>query len=383
MRILLDPEIFHFGPCGMTRYYAALYQGLSELGHKIDLPLRISGSEYLNGHWETLHCRTRQQTLPWRLLFKLSRTLDAKDYLQKVNASDYDLLLLSSPVQNTAFLKPLGRRPFAMVVHDTMRITVMPDGAVDTPGMIVERLSYLARRASMVICISESTRSDLLQLSGMNPDRAVTIHTGQLLDSSPCSAPSMALPDKYVLFVGERSGRKNFRFLLQALAPLFHQDSDLHLICTGTINEWESDWLNFLGISRQVISIPAPDPVLRYLYRHALCLAHPTYYEGYGLPVLEAMALGCPVVSANNSSIPEIGGDAVLYVNATDADSILNSVAKLNADPELRRRLSETGVLQAAKFTREKMMKEISRTLKDAIKDVNGLRPSAAMNDRM
>jgi glycosyltransferase involved in cell wall biosynthesis len=172
-------------------------------------------------------------------------------------------------------------------------------------------------------------------------------------------APVTALPDKYILFVGSRTGRKNFRFFIRAIAPVLKRHEEVRLLCTGLFNRWETDHLESLGVSGSCIDMEADDGLLLYLYRRALCLVYPTLYEGFGLPVLEAMANGCPTLTADSGAIREVGGDAVEYMDPYDADSIAGSLEAMIEQPERRRRLSELGTARAGIFLRQRMMKDL------------------------
>jgi alpha-1,3-rhamnosyl/mannosyltransferase len=112
--------------------------------------------------------------------------------------------------------------------------------------------------------------------------------------------------------------------------------------------------------------IDAPDPVLAHLYRHALCLAYPSLYEGFGLPVLEAMEAGCPVLTSPLSALPEVAGEAAMYAEPTSASALRGALEALLDSPALRADLAERGRARAAAFTRAGMLARFTETFEAA-----------------
>jgi glycosyltransferase involved in cell wall biosynthesis len=355
-RILIDPEIFFAGRCGLVRYYSAVCQSLGEMGCAVDLPLVVSGSDFMDGKLQALS--KLRDIWPPVIFRRLIDTLSKRWYFHKLRRGGYDAILVTSSSFEDDFLKHAGEGPFVMIVHDTMSSIYDPAGFLDMRGSSADRLAYLARRAAKIICVSENTKKDLLKLCPVNKDKIKVIYSGNLLDCPPV-VPQVRLPEKYVLFVGERSGRKNFRFFAKAAAPVLKLRKDLRLVCTGRFDKWEADHLDGLAISGQCIDMAANDGALLYLYQHALCMVYPTLYEGFGLPVLEAMVNGCPVVTADCGSIREVGGDAVEYVDPFDASSIASKIEQIIDQADHRKHLAQLGLARAQLFSRQRMMQSL------------------------
>jgi glycosyltransferase involved in cell wall biosynthesis len=368
IKILIDPEVFFYDRCGLVRYYSKLIEVLST-DHEvdIDLPLLLSGSDFIEGKHQYL--RKFMRELPFgRNLFNKICALSKLWYWKKITSGNYDLVLITSPTFEDKFIKylPEGKK-FMMVVHDTMQCVLTPDGLYDAPGLSSEKLTYLARRASKVICISMATKRDLLQICGGTLNNVEVIYTGNLFNHAATPILLKNLPSKYLLFVGDRSGRKNFRFFLQAIVPLLKMQSDLKIVCTRPISKYELDSFNALGVNASVIFIEAPDSILKTLYDHAIALVYPSLYEGFGLPVLEAMSVGCPVVTTSMSAIPEIAKDAVIYVDPSDAVSILNGINQVISPDFDRNTYIQKGVYLSRQLSVDVMANHFNNSMRELV----------------
>lgn len=368
MKLLVDPEIFFYGRCGLVRYYSSVIKRLRERGVAVELPLIASGSDFIAGRFPLVQPPVRHGQRSF-LRLRVGNRLSKRWYLRRVRHGDYDCLLPTSPRFEDDFLSCLpADKPYMMVVHDTMRCVNGPDGLFDATGHNADRLAYLVGRASATICISHRTRRDLEQLVPRAASRLHVVHTGNLLQASVSSADGLpssdaALAERYLLFVGERTGRKNFRFTLQSIAEWLKRRTDIRLVCTGRSNKWEQDFLDHLGIRDRVLFLEATDEQLVSLYRQAVALLYPSLYEGFGLPVLEAMSLGCPVVTSRCGAIPEVAGEAVLYADPLDGMSIAEAVRTIVEDRVLAARLAEAGRSRARRFTLESMMDRFETVL--------------------
>ncbi len=326
-------------------------------GVKVELPLMISGNDVISGR---IQAAAKLEKIPFlgRRITPRLQALSKKYYWKKIAQGDYDMVVTTSPVFEDTFLNylPPGKR-FLMVVHDTMRCVLGPEGLFDTSSDSADKLAYLSRRASKVICISKKVQNDIIELADV--DRTVTrvIYTGNLLDINRISPPAGWLPDSYLLFVGLRAGRKNFRFFLQSIAALLNEEGR-YLVCTGKCTRWEADLLDSLSVKDKVIFLDASDAVLVHLYKHAACLIYPSLYEGYGLPALEAMSLGCPVITSEYGGLKEIGGEAVIYIDPYSKESMLKAVKDVLQSEAKRGLLRERGLRRANGFTTESMVSQ-------------------------
>ena len=202
--------------------------------------------------------------------------------------------------------------------------------------------------AQAVICVSESTKQDLLEFVGDRPGQAIhVIHNGvsevfHHLDTESSFS-------SFVIFVGQRDGYKNFRLALQALT--FLPDIELHCVGGGHLHHDELKGV-CQSVAKRVRHLGfVTDEELNVLYNHAICLIYPSSYEGFGIPVVEAMRAGCPVVTANCKAVLEVGQGALIVVADHDpqamADAILQTVSSE------RPRLIQNGLAVAQRYSWE------------------------------
>jgi glycosyltransferase involved in cell wall biosynthesis len=231
-------------------------------------------------------------------------------------------------------------------------------------------------RADHVICISEHTRQDLLQLFDVPENKVSVVHLGcSQLDGRQIATQSIEdHSEKYysrpfLLYVGMRDGYKNFEQMLRAIAASssIQKTFDLIAFGGGTFNETEQALLVTLGYrSGQVKQVNGSDQVLNALYQQAAALIYPSTYEGFGLPPLEAMAMQCPVVSSETSSMPEVIGDAAEYFDPHQVDSMRCAIERVVFSEEKTRALIEKGNARVKQFTWEQCAEKtlkIYRTL--------------------
>ena len=211
-------------------------------------------------------------------------------------------------------------------------------------------------RADAIVCISEHTRADLLDYYGpaVSDEKIVSvIHHGRSFEGPTGDSidPEFERFLPYVLHVGNRSGYKNFRLLLEAFVDSSLPAAGVSLVCTGSsFDSAEQLLIDQLGAASCVHTVGmVTSSALSRLYEHALGLAYPSAYEGFGLPPLDAMSLGCPVVSTDNTSVPEIVGDAGVLVDPSDREGFRRGLESL-LDSDQRNRMTSAGLRRASSF---------------------------------
>jgi glycosyltransferase involved in cell wall biosynthesis len=217
--------------------------------------------------------------------------------------------------------------------------------------------------ADAVIAISQATKNDLVRLFGLDPAKVKVIHPG--IDHSLFNVHNAGesghraevlnrygITGQYFLYVGDSEWRKNLRRVLEALSGIH---GDIGLVLVGKrarTDETLQRWIVELGLQGRVITPGyVPDCDLPPLYGQAQAFLFPSLYEGFGLPVAEAMACGCPVITSNVSSMPEVAGEAGLLVDPESVAEIRDAMEKVIAEPMVRNRMIADGLLRAQQFS--------------------------------
>lgn len=214
-----------------------------------------------------------------------------------------------------------------------------------------------AARADHVICISENTRRDLLELFNVPEHKVSVVYLGHDLHAptdAPQSMASETSQSPFLLYVGSRHGYKNFDRLLHAVASSHFLRSNFSIICFGggNFSRSEISLMSELGLETgKVLHINGADKVLAQLYKKAEALIYPSLYEGFGLPLLEAMSFGCPVVCSNTSSLPEVVGDAGELFYPDSIESIRIAIESVVRSRARREELIQKGRTRCVLFS--------------------------------
>jgi glycosyltransferase involved in cell wall biosynthesis len=216
-------------------------------------------------------------------------------------------------------------------------------------------------RADAILCVSEATRSDLLEFYPVDPRKLFAVLSGPP-PSRPAAEAALELPARYLLFVSTIEPRKNLDVLLDAFERVKDRGYPGELVIAGKVG-WKSErTLARITESRWRGSIRRLDYVdrgqLPWLYRRAEAFVLPSHYEGFGFGVLEAMAEGAPVIAAENSSLPEVGGDAALYFPSGDAGALAAAIERITRDAEVRDGLLARAPENLARFSWERAAQE-------------------------
>ena len=228
------------------------------------------------------------------------------------------------------------------------------------------------RCAHRLLAISEATKSDTVRLLGINPERIQVIYPGidhalfNPLNAAKRIRDCYGISGDYFLYVGDPEWRKNLRGVLEALAGL---PEPVQLVIVGKRAPEDpqlSRWLVETSTAgRALLPGFVPDEDLPGIYGHARGFLFPSRYEGFGLPVAEALACGCPVITARNSSLPEVAGDAALYVDPEQPGEIRQAMENLLRDDALSDALRARGLLQVRRFTWERAARETLAALRE------------------
>jgi glycosyltransferase involved in cell wall biosynthesis len=223
--------------------------------------------------------------------------------------------------------------------------------------------AWSARAATHLITVSAVTKADLVREHGVRPDKVTVVYSGVDTRFQPQVDQVVltevrqryGIPGPYVLYVGTLQPRKNLVRLVEAFSQVAQEDETLRLVLAGR-KGWLYDdifaTVARLGLTDRVVFTGyVPDDDVPALMAGARLFVLPSLYEGFGVPVVEAMACGVPVVCANIASLPEVAGDAALLVDPTDVDALAAAIRRALTDDDLRRELIARGLRQAARFS--------------------------------
>lgn len=210
------------------------------------------------------------------------------------------------------------------------------------------------RRASRIICISESTRRDLLEDVRVDPALVSVVPLAADPALALLASPTRPVAAPYVLYVGPRRGYKNFDACLTAFVASGFLESGMVLVCFGG-GAWtavDQQVVKKAGLpAAAVIHVGGGDDVLASLYHHAAVFIYPSLYEGFGIPPLEAMVCGCPVVCSRTSSLPEVVGVAAETFDPYDVNDMARALSRVVNSPEYAANLRRLGTERAAEFS--------------------------------
>lgn len=340
MRILIDGVFFQLNNTGITYLWRSL---LEHLVQKSDIEIfllnrggapTIAGVTYIP--FPSYHA-----TLP--------TTADDSVLIQKV-CDFYEIDVFSS----TYYTTPLNT-PMLLLVYDMIPELLEFDLSARAWMEKELAISY----AQHYICISENTKKDLIQFYPTIPDDRVDVaHCGvdkrtyRKFGNSEIEAftQTFGLNKPYFLFVGSRSQHNNYKnskLFFDAIQEL--QDTEFDILCVGGEKDIEESILKSLPKGVNCLRVDLTEQELSIAYNGAIALIYPSLYEGFGMPVIEAMASNCPVITTQRGSLPEAAGDAACFVDGTDVSEMSACLEKV-MDSSYRETLQQKGVKQAAKF---------------------------------
>lgn len=349
MRIGFDARLVYYQQAGIGQYILQLVDGLSRLSTEHELlifrsrkgkALQIRGQARQITLWTPSHHPYESLALATELA---ARRLD----------------LLHSP----DFIPPFqGNFESVITIHD-LNFLHYPQFLTPDSERYYGQIHRAVERAEHIIADSNATRQDIINLLNVSPEHVTVIHLAAnpvyrlITDQQEVqkAAWRYGLPSDFIIFVGTLEPRKNVPTLLKSLCMLRDRGTDIHLAIVG-----RKGWL-YEDIFTTITDLKLANRVhwledvsnedLARLYNAARCLALPSYYEGFGLPPLEAMACGTPVVVSDCTSLPEVVGDAGLLIDPSNPESLTDALERVLTDSELAAELYQKGLARANKFS--------------------------------
>ena len=356
VEVIYTPEIFSLQSVGgISRYFAQLTRGLQAAGQRPRIVAGLHINEYLRG---------QPGVTGLYLRFAFGRTAHRRNLFNRalcrwtLRRHPRDLAHLTY-YGDASYLRG---RTLVVTVYDMIHelfLERFPDlGYGRDPSVLHKRAN--CERADHLIAISQSTKDDLVRLYALDPAKVTVVPLSNSLPINDDPAPPAGPGDPYLLHVGARTGYKNFGALLEAFGRSTPLQRRFRLVCFGggEFSDAERAAITALGVEGRVEHWRGGDDALVRCYRGAAAFVCPSLYEGFGLPVLEAMAQGCPVVCGRAGSLPEVAGDDAAYFDPQEVESIRSVLEMTMADDTRLAALRTAGPIRARQFSWERCTRE-------------------------
>jgi len=359
---------------------------------KIDKEKTID-DEYISNYFLKFAVKTINKIFPFKSFYhKIRDRLRFNTYLKLLN-KEFQKRRIETIVHSETCFFHLGNYKNVITIYDLTTVFVPEFHRVETIDLQKRKLRFASDYCDGIICISESTKQDLLSYSDSFKNKKIIIgYPG--IDSvfekpmisdkaylgALCQINNKKIKleqKKYLLYYGTFEPRKNLFYLVRAFLDLLESKKipkDFKLLMIGG-QGWGKVKTRVIEYLKEnypteeklpvIISNYASDNYLKKIIKNAYALVYPSFYEGFGLPVLESMHLGTPVICSRNTSLIEVGGDAVLYTNPRDFMNLRYKIAYLVNNPKVAKEMVKKGIIQSKKFSWEKSSRQLYNFLKD------------------
>lgn len=355
MKVIYDNQIFfnqNFG--GPSRYFVELVKELNKINNN---SLIIS----------PFHQNIYLKNVSLKYKKELTTSFKKNIFLNKINnfASSYFFKNIKHDLYHLTYFDKCyqSNKPKIITVYDLIHEKFSNDFNLN---LLPKKKIF--KNMNHFLCISENTKKDLINYYNIDEKRITVTYLANSLKSKEVKKFKSIKP--FFLYVGSRKRYKNFELLLKSYSLNKKIINNFDIVCFGGGKFVKEEIENIKNLSINLNSIhhiEGSDEILSSLYSSAEALIYPSKYEGFGLPILEAMSFGCPVISSNASSLPEVYGDAALTFSPTSSENLIHCIEKITNDSELRKTLIKKGYNREKIFTWKKCANETNELYKKLV----------------
>ena len=351
MKILFDYKIFfsqRYG--GPSRYFLNLFENLN----KTESNAMILSPFYVNEYLK------KSKLKNMIIGTKFPRIKFTGFFLNKINQglSKFLCKKIDPNIIHTTYYDDFivdKKKPLIVTVHDLIHEIYYNEFSKEKNYRPKKKI---LDSASHIICVSKNTKNDLLKYYDIKDDKISVVYHGSFgLEkiNNNYNQKKLTIEKPFFLYVGSRKRYKNFFCLIDAFLKNKKIYNNFKIVCFGggpILNSEKKIFREKKFDFKKIINFSNHDDELLYkLYKNATALIYPSLYEGFGMPILEAMSIGCPVISSNSSSMPEIYGDAALTFNPSSTEELSDNILNIAMNIENREKFIKKGKLQSQKFT--------------------------------
>lgn len=358
-RIMYDHQAFGTQYSGVSRYY---YELIRRIARRSDMSVSAFQGIHIN-HYPIRACLNGANRCTGLKVPSIPRTLRVRSLINRHWFRHFSnglsgLCDIYHPTYYYTYKgRSLLRRHSKLVVTVYDMIHEIYYARQEPNNATLAHKKAMVKEADAILAISHKTKSDLVEILGVDPRK---IFVTPLATSMPNPVSSRKLPLKsgrpLLLYVGQRGDYKNFSTLLDAYLHGPDIRKCLDLVCFGgnAFTAEERDAIESNSATNQIHHVVGDDDLLQRLYQNAFTFVYPSKYEGFGIPLLEAMASGCPVITTRCGSIPEVAGNAAIYFDESDPESLQESIRVFMENDSIRTEKTQAGMLRAREFSWDK-----------------------------
>jgi glycosyltransferase involved in cell wall biosynthesis len=360
LKVVYDHQIFWWQAYGgISRY---IYEVATRMADRDDCQVKILGLAYVNEYLK--QCKPG---LVSGLPIPNVPSLKVKKMVGKLNDNLAEIFLNRNKydIVHETYYHPQRLSPkesnIVLTVHDMIheKFSRFWEEAYGKSDATSEQKKAAVKRADGIICVSENTKKDLIEILDVDPQKVWVVYHGPPLKFIDPGQHEVTETDRdpYIFYVGDRKSRyKNFERLLRAYAISGVLKNNFNIVCFGggSLSGEELSLIQRLGLSEgKVLQVSGDDTILAKFYRESSVFVYPSLYEGFGIPLLEAMSLNCPIACSNTSSIPEVVGKAAEFFDPEDPESIAIALEKVVGSVEKTQNLVKLGKQRVQEFSWE------------------------------